>query len=152
MIYNCIGGTTIVVSPDKLRFVSQKNEKKNLNLWEMLMPQQPWQQFLPTGKAGEPEASETHQEAFFHHLLTPQTSPRPLFSDPRFFRLLQCSKRPSPSSSSSGTCAGVLLTQHSPHRGRTTTRRESVRCCCCRQAPALCELWVVSVGAKARHE
>ena len=82
--------------------------------------------------------------------LTPQTSLLTLFPGPRFLRLLHRSKRPPPSSSSSGMCAGVLLTQHSPHRGRITTRQStcpSMRCRC--RVAALCE---PRVSVKARHE
>ena len=45
----------------------------------MLMPQQPWQQFLPTGKDGELEASETHPEAFFTTFSLLKLPPAPFF-------------------------------------------------------------------------
>ena len=83
--------------------------------------------------------------------LTPQTSP----SSPFFLAHVSsvcCTapSGPSSSSSSSGMCAGVLLTQHSPHRGRITTRQStcpSMRCRC--RVAALCE---PRVSVKARHE
>ena len=123
--------------------------------WETLMLQRPWPQFLPRGKGGALEVGGKRREAFFTFTFSfyshsSNLPPHP-FSWPTFppsAAPLQAA--PSSSSSSSGMCAGVLLTQHSPHRGRITTRQStcpSMRCRC--RVAALCE---PRVSVKARHE
>ena len=93
---------------------------------ETLMLQRPWPQFLPRGKGGASEEGGKRREAFFTFTFSfyshsSNLPPHP-FSWPTFPPSAAPLQAAPSSSSSSGMCAGVLLTQHSPHRGRTTTR------------------------------